>query len=331
MRPAFLITIDTEGDNLWSGPAEITTENSRALPRFQALCERYGLKPVYLTNYEMACCPVFRDFARDVLRREAGEIGAHLHPWNSPPHHPLTADDYACHPYVTEYPPDMIHDKVRFLTRLLEETFGVKMASHRAGRWGFDGVYARALIENGYVSDCSITPGVSWKSSLGNPAGAGGPDYTSCPGEPYFLSLEDVRRPGGSPLLELPVTIRPAAPARVERLRRMLPARSISRRALGRLWPPLTWLRPNGRNRAAMLRLLRKAVEDGSSYVEFMLHSSELMAGGSPNFPDEESIERLYRDLGAIFSLAGKYFRARTLAGFAGDFAADAKLAPAAP
>ena len=331
MRPAFLITIDTEGDNLWSGPAEITTENSRALPRFQALCEQYGLKPVYLTNYEMVCCAAFVEFARDVLRRDAGEVGAHLHPWNSPPLRPLTSDDHACRPYVTEYPPDVIHEKVRFLTRLLEATFEVKMISHRAGRWGFDGLYARALIENGYAADCWVTPGVSWKSSLGNPAGVGGPDYTDCPGEPYFLSLEDVCRPGDSPLLEVPVTIRAASPAPVERLRQALPPRSIPRRALGRRWPPLTWLRPNGRNRAAMLRLLRQSAEDGSTCVEFMLHSSELMAGGSPNFPDREAVERLYVDLDAVFAVAGKYFRSTTLAGFAADFSADAKLAPAAP
>src|SRR5512144_2975448 len=48
--PSFLITIDTEGDNLWSRPREITTGNARYLPRFQALCEKYGLKPTYLTN-----------------------------------------------------------------------------------------------------------------------------------------------------------------------------------------------------------------------------------------------------------------------------------------
>jgi hypothetical protein len=216
----------------------------------------------------------------------------------------------------------VIYDKVRFLSRLLADTFQVKMVSHRAGRWGFDGVYARALIENGYATDCSVTPGVSWKTSLGNPEGAGGPDYTDCPREPYFLSLEDIRRPGDSPLLELPVTIGPASPAWVERLRRTLPDRSLSRRALGRVFPPLTWLRPDGRNRAAMLRLLRKAGEDGSSHVEFMLHSSELMAGGSPNFADGEAIEQLYRDLEAVFAAAAKSFRPQTPAGFSRELTA---------
>lgn len=41
----FLITVDTEGDNLWQWkPGEkITTENSLFIPRFQELCEKYGL------------------------------------------------------------------------------------------------------------------------------------------------------------------------------------------------------------------------------------------------------------------------------------------------
>ena len=84
-RPSFLITIDTEGDNLWSAPATITTHNATALPRFQALCQSYGLKPTYLTNFEMANCPDFQEFGRDLLKHGAGEIGMHLHAWNSPP------------------------------------------------------------------------------------------------------------------------------------------------------------------------------------------------------------------------------------------------------
>lgn len=41
-KPAFLITIDTEGDNLWQNHDRIATENTRFLPRFQALCEKYA-------------------------------------------------------------------------------------------------------------------------------------------------------------------------------------------------------------------------------------------------------------------------------------------------
>ncbi len=67
-KPAFLITIDTEGDNLWQKHDSITmTENAKYLPRFQQLCEKYGFKPVYLTNYEIAIDPAYIEFAKDVI------------------------------------------------------------------------------------------------------------------------------------------------------------------------------------------------------------------------------------------------------------------------
>src|SRR6266478_50265 len=95
---AFIITIDTEGDNMWSRPHEITTRNADYLPRFQSLCERYDFRPVYLVDYEMAISPTFVEFGRDVLVRDAGEIGMHLHAWNSPPLVPLTVDDFRFQP-----------------------------------------------------------------------------------------------------------------------------------------------------------------------------------------------------------------------------------------
>ena len=155
-KPAFLITIDTEGDNLWQNHDRITTENARFLPRFQQLCEKYAFKPTWLTNYEMAIDPVYIAFARDVIARESGEIGMHLHAWNSPPLSDLTGDDWRYKPYLIEYPAEQIHSKVAFMTQLLEETFQTKMLSHRAGRWAFNEYYAALLIEYGYVVDLSL-------------------------------------------------------------------------------------------------------------------------------------------------------------------------------
>jgi hypothetical protein len=174
-KPAFIITIDTEGDNLWQNHREIKTENARYLPRFQSLCEKYGFKPVWLTNYEMAVDPVYIDFAKDVIARGQGEVGMHLHAWNSPPEHDLTGDDWRWQPYLIEYPDAILREKVLFMTELLEETFGTKMLSHRAGRWAFDSRYARLLIELGYQVDCSVTPRVNWRNAKGAPQGTGGP------------------------------------------------------------------------------------------------------------------------------------------------------------
>ncbi|HEX6266926.1 MAG TPA: deacetylase, partial [Burkholderiales bacterium] len=208
-RIAFVITIDTEGDNLWEAPREITTRNAAFLPRFQSLCEKHGLKPTYLTNWEMANAPAFVEFGRDVLARNAGEIGMHLHAWNSPPVLSLTADDFRHQPYLIEYPEAVLRNKVRQMTDCLESKFQTKMRSHRAGRWSFDPTYAKALAELGYEVDCSVTPHHSWRGVKGDPDGAGGTDFTDYPETAYFLDLSDLTKRGSSGLLEVPMTILP--------------------------------------------------------------------------------------------------------------------------
>ncbi len=70
----YLIIIDTEDDNLWEASHDITVENARYLPRFQELCEQYGLKPVYLTNYEMAVSDVFREFVNIYCNAEQEKL-----------------------------------------------------------------------------------------------------------------------------------------------------------------------------------------------------------------------------------------------------------------
>ncbi len=320
-RPAFLITIDTEGDNLWSRPATITTRNAAFLPRFQALCERYGLLPTYVVNYEMATSPEFVEFGRDVLARQAGEIGMHLHAWNSPPLVPLTADDNRYHPYLIEYPLPVLREKTIVMTRLLEETFGVPMRSHRAGRWAFDERYARVLASLGYTVDCSVTPYISWRNTPGAPDGSGGSDYREFPDRPYWLDLDDISRPGASALLEAPMTVQsPPRPALVRRLSDRLPSSSLPARACDHFWPRTRWLRPKRGNGSELVDIVRQVLDEGRSCAEFMLHSSEFMPGGSPTFRTESDIERLYEDLERLFALVGDRFQGQTLAGFAAGF-----------
>jgi hypothetical protein len=312
--PAFLVTIDTECDNAWAREHSITTRNAAFLPRFQALCERHGLRPTYLVNWEMATSPVFQEFGKDLLARGAGEIGMHLHGWNSPPVVPLTEDDYLHHPYLIEYPEHLLREKVKVMTFTLENVFGVKMLSHRAGRFGFNSAYARALVEHGYRVDCSVTPHVSWAPYKGSPKGNGGPDFSNFPDSAYFLDLTDISRAGSSPLLEVPVTV--AAPhfcwvARA--IRATLDTHWLGAKVAHRLFPRQAWLYPWGNNHRPLPGLIRAALRQGWNYAEFMIHSSELMPGGSPHFPTPASVEALYDTLESLFSLVAGSFVGFTL------------------
>ncbi|HYA66989.1 MAG TPA: deacetylase, partial [Burkholderiaceae bacterium] len=309
----------------WDAPRTITTRNTSYLARFQRLCERHGLKPTYLTDWEMVNDPEFVSFARALMVRGTCEVGMHLHAWNSPPLDSLTDDDFRHQPYLIEYPASQMREKIRRITDLLEEKFDVKMRSHRAGRWAFNEVYAQILIDCGYTVDCSVTPGVSWSFATGDPKGVGGTDYGAFPTDAYFVDPKDIRRSGESTLLEIPMTIRPSIDPPLAQLAvKFTSGLRLARKVVRRIWPSPLWLRPNGHNRTRLLDLMERVVTSGDDYVEFMLHSSEFMPGGSPYFPTENSIEKLYEDLEALFERAGAICEGMTLSSYRERHAARA-------
>jgi len=319
-----IVTIDTEADNQWDrSRTELSTENLEFIPRFQDLCTRHGMKPTYLCTWEIVEDPRF-----DSLRRyqEAGlaEIGAHLHPWTTPPMESSQngLDRGAFGTYPSELNQAIFREKLRRLTKQIHSRTGIEPRSYRAGRWGFSAEQIPTLVSLGYLVDCSVTPLKSWRHVPG--AGEGGPDFRAAPARPYFLDLTDVCRSGESQLLEVPVTIlfTKARLARSKRLqdlyfrhRQTLPAKAMNR--LLRLDPQ--WFRPYPHMSSKRLMSVYEAARDaGLPAVEMMLHSSELMPGGSPYHHDEAAIERLYEKLERVFGhLQDESCRGMTLTEFA--------------
>ncbi|MBG2837029.1 polysaccharide deacetylase family protein [Proteus terrae] len=308
-KPVFIITLDTEGDNLWENEGEITTQNTHFLPRFQQLCERFHFKPVWLTNYEMVMDDAYIEFARDVIARNTGEIGMHLHAWNSPPITPLTDNDLRYQPYLIEYPKDQMREKIALMTDLLEDKLQTKMLSHRAGRWAFNEIYAQLLVEFGYQVDCSVTPKVDWRFTKGDPAQSGGTNYTDFPSHAYFMDLQDITKAGNSSLLEVPMSIQYKHSPFMNKIKQSYDKLRGKQRA-----PSVNWLRPKGSNAQQMIDVAEKSLAQGHSHIEFMLHSSEFMPGGSPTFRTEQEIEGLYDDLETLFSFLSDKVQGMTLA-----------------
>ena len=294
-----IITIDTEGDNLWAWREgqPIGTENTRFLPPFQSLCEEYGMKPVYLSNYEMLQDSRFCAFAREKQDRGLCEIGMHLHAWNCPPMEERLPARTDCVPgaaYLIEYSEEAMEEKIRFMTELITEKMGLPPVSHRAGRWATDDRYFRLLQKYGYRVDCSVTPKLDWSAHPGRSPQSGGSDYRKSPDTPYVIP--------GTGITEYPVTV--YEDHRVYLPDRLTP-KNIARALVHAKRGNQLWLRPNGNNLKECLGVLeRGAREDNRDYVMFMLHSSELMPGGSPTFRDEPAIRNLYRELRSIFACA---------------------------
>lgn len=276
----FIITVDTEGDDLWhyKKGESVKTENSLYLPKFQELCEKYGFKPVWLTNYEMACDQRYVDYIRPKMEKGLCEVGIHVHAWNNPPLFDLNGA-YTGNPYLIEYPSDVMRAKFKTTYDLIQNQFGISPFSHRSGRWAMNEEYFQILKEFGVLVDCSYTPCVDWSRNPGETIPSGS-DYSKVCRDAHFVG--DV--------LEVPMSI----------YKTRLSKRGTWKHKLKTLikQEPI-WLRPASSSVDEM-----KAVCDrlgDSEYLEFMLHSSELMPGGSPYFKTEESISRLYSDMETIF------------------------------
>lgn len=284
MNKYFIFTVDTEGDNLWGWKEgrEIKTTNSKELPKFQNLCNKYGVKPVYLVNYEMARDKECVDFLKNTEEKAQCEIGMHIHAWNSPPDFSLP-NLYGGNAYITEYPIDVMKSKATFLKSMLEDVFDTDIISHRSGRWATNMEYLRILREIGIKIDCSYTPGVNL-SSIPGCSVPGGNDYKKSP-VTVFQPVEG--------LYEIPMTTR-----RIRFIRHGTFKHKIKALIRGKS----VWCRPLDKSVKTLVDLERKiSKENKCNYIEMMIHSSELMPGANPYFKTKEDIELLYKTLEDFF------------------------------
>lgn len=304
----FLISIDTEGDNLWNweyGKA-ITTENSLFIPRFQNLCEEYGFKPTYLINLEMALDERFVSFAKKKSEEGLCEIGMHLHSWNTPPLIKLAERVDGIkpgHEFITEHSCEIMQQKIAYLIDVIEKQFGRKPVSHRSGRWATNDDFLRLLAKAGIKYDVSVTPGINWNRANGLTSGSIGPDYSDFPTMPYLVH--------DTGLLEIPLTVKMNHRYVIDSNRTLKHrAGNLYRAVKGRGYK---MLRPNGENIDDMLYLVQQTRKSNDEYLMFMLHSSEMMPAGNPIFNTEEKIEKLYSDLRVLFDYVGNFFEGMTI------------------
>lgn len=293
----FIITVDTEGDNLWKWKHgdSITVENAKHIERFQNLCEKYQYKPVYFVNYEMAQSDILVDALKARAKNGLCEIGMHLHAWNTPPEYDLPLRYSGC-PYITEYPEDVIRKKHEYLKQFITERFGITPVSYRAGRWSTNDCLFEILDELGFFVDSSITPKIKH-----NCVGMS----VSC-GNNYRYEKYKPKKLGKS-LIEVPMTT-----LRV----RNISGLNIKNRLSHLIKGEELWLRPALHSYEDMIRIIKLVEKSGSSFLNFMIHSSELMAGCNPYCKTENDIQKMYRKTEQIFEHVSSNYEGITLREF---------------
>ncbi len=286
-RPVLLIGVDTEADDQWTleGRKRLSVQNVERLPRLQGICDRYGVRPSYLVTHEMATRPESAAVLKDLLAGGRSEVGAHLHPWSSPPYRD---EDIAVGRYPSGLPDDLLARQMRELTEAIESEVGVRPVSYRAGRHGFDLRGLGHLEALRYVVDTSVDP-------LFNETRIGGPKFPAAPVSPYHPDPDDLLRAGRSPILEIPVSSAtlPRLPKRLEGLYASLPPRRW-RGPLKRLGLRPVWLRPSYSPVPDAIALADALVARGVPTLNMLFHSSELLPGASPYHRDEAAVDRFF-------------------------------------
>ena len=193
MTPELLIIVDTEEEFDWTAPfsrANVATRSVPAQARAHDIYDRFGIVPTYVVDYPVATDPDAAAFLKALSDSGKAEIGAHLHPWVTPPHEEevTTFNSYQCN-----LPPALERAKIAALTDAIERGFGARPTVFKAGRYGFGESTKAAIAELGYRVDCSVVPHTSF-------ADDGGPSFVGWPDRPFWLDE-------GRNLLEIPLTV----------------------------------------------------------------------------------------------------------------------------
>ncbi|MBI5863414.1 MAG: sulfotransferase [Planctomycetes bacterium] len=320
-KTPLVLTIDTEPDDAWSDHRGGKLDNIRELHRLQELLSEFGAVATLMVTWKVVEDAACIDLLTKLKDRHGAEIGTHLHPWETPPFMPNGLDaGHASFPH--EIPPDYFESKLACLTERIGALFGPPRA-YRAGRWGVAGAHLPILERCGYSVDTSVVPLSDWRCTIGIPrsfGGAGGADFRCAPLCPYHPSCNDISRPGSAAILEIPVTAAHTrvVPGFVRDVHARLP--DLARRVLSRtgLLDVLA-ATPAEESEDRLLAMLSAVLAGRPTVINWTIHSSELMLGGSPSTRTPAALETVFQRIRSMLRFLAEHRDAQfmTLSGAA--------------
>lgn len=274
-EPVLVVIVDTEEEFDWSRPFSrdhVAVTAMRAQGLAHRIYERYGMTPTYAVTYPVATRADGFGLLRELLADGACEIGAHLHPWVTPPFDEPVSDRNSM---AGNLPEALERMKLERLVEAIGTAFGERPRLYKAGRYGLGPNSARLIEALGFAIDASVLPATDLR-------GRHGPDYRAYTAAPFWFGH-------ARPVLELPVTAGAAGLlAGSAAVRRAL----LGRPALERLHVPgllarsglleRITLTPEGVDHAAHRRLVRSLLARGQRVFTLTYHSPSLAVGHTP-------------------------------------------------
>lgn len=280
--PRYIITVDTEEEFDWDQPFtrdQHGLHHVTKIDRFQKLCTKYNVKPIYLIDYPIVNDDSAVELLKGYCDQGLANVGIQLHPWVNPP---FDEEVTPFNSYSCNLPPDIERAKLTNLCEAIAKKFNIQPSIYRAGRYGAGAETVKILNDLGVRIDTSVRSRFSY-------ADQHGPDYSKFPINPYWITQNR--------LLELPVTTVFAGffgkmsssiyhDIFESRIAHSLMARSnmIERIALT----------PEGVPLEKAIIGIEQSLQEDVQILNFSFHSPSLAPGFTPYVRDEEDLESFY-------------------------------------
>jgi hypothetical protein len=305
-----VISVDVEAD--WFRKELNSLTSMQGLFFLQDAAAKYGIPLTYLVTYECATREEAIRAIRPCLDAGLCEIGHHLHVWSTPPFENVNehgVDTKWIDSVQPELSDDIFAQKMRCVHDAVVKNYGVVPTSHRAGRWALDRRTINWLEQNHYTVDTSVCPYMTYTRR-----GAGGimlQDRYAFQRGPYYPDGEEVTRPSQDDhrrfqVLEVPVTgirgdlFKNLDFPGIDRLRMFFSlfgyngTRDIA-------------FRPSYDLTFPVFKRLTQIIFQNNTFINFMLHSSELTLGTSPYSLTDRNLTRIKKKILHVLQTAKEY------------------------
>lgn len=271
-RPTLIAVVDTEEEFDWNAPFDrrnTSVEHMRDIGHLQDVFDEAGIVPLYVVDHPIATQETSLAPLREFQDGGRCDIGAHLHPWVTPP---FDEEVNAHNSYPGNLPPELERAKLATLVTAIEAGFGRRPRAYKAGRYGAGAHTNRILVELGLDIDLSPCPPFDLGAD-------GGPDWSAFPVEPFWTGP-------GHTILSIPNTgayvgfVKDGAHG----LYRLANSRGIAWSRAGGILARIgaverLFLSPEGYSFQDLRRLTLALHQRGVSHFTFSLHSPSVRPG----------------------------------------------------
>jgi hypothetical protein len=285
------VFIDTEEEFDWDDDFsrhEHAVSSVPALRDGQKMFDGAGLTPCYLVDTPILQSATAVDILGLAAQEGRCDIGAHLHPWVTPPFDEVVSRRNS---YAGNLPQAMERMKIRHVRDLILQRLDHNPRVYRAGRYGIGPNTLAILHDEGFACDTSVRPYFDYRDD-------GGPDFRWSGLNPSWVGPDET-------LIELPLTS--IFVGRLGRLGKRFygwsgatpSVRSLAARSnlIERI--PLT---PEGIPADKACRAIDVACDMGVRLLNFSFHSPSLAIGHTPYVRDAADLAAFYRWWDIVFA-----------------------------